>query len=377
MILNEKLFNNRILTEKFSDSMPKWLQSRLLFFKAYDDEYGYSAINKRNNYGDRGFDMANQFNPNLNYRINYRDQSGYGNRGDKESLFSQLKKKGLDLDSATFIEGPVPTSSRDPRLKEPNIPIYLLQGTNPYRGKSSWEHSDGGKTQTQVYIPGINDNERFIFSSDAKLLKNATPKELLQYCIAFCYIDGSDKNNFTTNDKRVERQDYHAWERTPGSRRYPEKERKKRRWDYSWTGYGKEFDKSGYIIDPDILQDRLYKNKAKFPDKYLDKIYRRLVNIKNDFSQIYADMDVSDSENQDFLDVFSGSLNSDLIYLIKEYNKAVKRIDNILNDDSKTPEAKERLINNVFTGDIASIESEILKLEKRAENVLSVDLDWD
>lgn len=368
MILNEKLFENKTLNEKFSDSMPKWLQDRLLFFKYVNERRRSSAKGDafKQKYTDRGFNLDDQHDPTqeIYKRGSYgrgRWQSGYGARGPKTNFYDVLRAQGLDLDSAEFIEGPVPTSNRDPRLKEPNIPIYLLK--------------DPDSNKTQVYMPGVNDNEKFAFNDEDKTFKYIRPKELLDYCVGFCYIDGSDKSNFTTRDKRGGRADYKAFDKTDPFKRWTPEEQKEYN-AYRWRDKA-DFDKAGHLIDPTILKDRLYKYKAQHPDRVLDKLYRRISNIKNDFSQIYASADINDKDNQEFLDVFSNGLNERLMRIISSYNYTVQLIKDILDSSEYDQEQKERLINNRLVRDVQSIEANISDLEKDAENVLSVDLDWD
>ena len=234
MILNEKMFKTNVLNEKMSDSMPKWLQSRLLYTKRDLTP----NRNQKEKYKKMGFDMDSQSNPT------------YASRGDWTSIFDLFLQKGIDLDSANFIEGDIPTSSRDPRLKEPNIPIFLLQGED-------WR----GRKWSQVYAKGINDDEIAEFDDQYRKLKFISMKNLLQYTKGFCYLDSSDPNNFTVGTKQAERQQYRR--DSQYTRRYKPEEQSR---------YAK-YDKSGYLIDPEKMVKKLadyYKdNSSVIVEKYI------------------------------------------------------------------------------------------------------------
>ena len=347
MILEEKLFNNKLLTEKFSDSMPKWLQNRLLYTKTRRDPI------QRDKYRNMGFDMDSETSP------------SYASRGSHESIYNLFLNHGIDLDSAEFVSGDIPTSSRDPRLKEPNIPIFLLQGTD-----------SRGRERSQVYAKGINDDELFEFNEDPytdKKLGYVSMKQLLDKCTAFCYLNREDSNNYKTREKKRERTAFKDYviRKNPTYLRYP-KEKQSRYNNY---------DKSGYILDPSILKDRLAEYKAGNASKVIDKLYRRISNIKDDFAQIYLNTDINSINNdQDFRDIFNDSyrgLNSQLMDIVRAYNNFVSRTNDILNDDSLDEKTKKDDIIRYFQYNYNDIDSAINKLEKRAERVLSVDLDWD
>ena len=344
MILNEKLFNNKILTEKFSDSMPKWLQSRMVFTKPN------ISANKKDDYKKKGYD------------IDFQGKPYYAPRGDKRSIFTLFNKSGIDINNANFIEGDIPTSPRDPRLKEPNIPIFLLEGENYWNGN----------IETLVYAKGINDEELINFSDVFdKKLRYVPMKTLLSHCKAFCYLDTTDSSNYLDANKVQGRIDNKKFELNDPFRRFTPEEQQK-----MWRN---NFDKSGHLINPDILKNRLSEYKAGNYQKILDRLYKKISNIKTDFAQIYVNADLQDfSTDTDIRDIFEGSygLNSKLISLIEDYNDLVKEVQRIVNDSSLDEENKKRSIIYTFKYDGARLESNIKSLELRAERVLSVDLDW-
>lgn len=348
MILDEKLFENKTLTERFSSSMPQWLKDRLVYVK----------------YATRGdtFDPAKRDKMRQDTK---QSHVTYGARNPDTPLFKEFLNNGIDLNTVNIIDdGDIPESSRDPRLKEPYIPIFLLQ-----------DDTDG---ETQVYAKGINDNEECTIYGDfyGKLFKYVSVKQLLGATKAFCYIDTSDTDNYGVKERRVERADYKVNDlENPFNRYSPEEQQRIQRYNRN-----KQFDKSGHLIDPDKLVNRLKDYKAKNPAKTLDKLYRRLSNIKNDFAQLYLNTDINDYENnQDYKDVFYNydNLNDRLKNIIGDYNNFVRNVNSTLNNTEYSEDEKIKRIQYTFDMYFSRINNNINDLEKRAERVLSVDLDWD
>ena len=348
MILNEKLFESKTLTERFSPNMPQWLKDRLVYVK----------------YATRG----NTFNPTKRDAIKQNTKQAYatyGARNPDTPLFQEFLNKGIDLNTVDILDdGDIPDSSRDPRLKEPYIPIFLLEDDN-----------DG---ETQVYAKGINDNEECILDGDlyGKLFKFISSKQLLNAAKAFCYIDTSNIDNYGVKEKRTDRAEYKVSELgNPFTRYSAEEQQRIQRYDRN-----KIFDKSGHLVDPDRLIDRLKDYKAKNPAKTLEKLYRRLSNIKNDFAQLYLNTDINEYDsNQDYRDVFFNynNLNEKLKNIVSDYNNFVREVNIALNNTAYSEEEKVERIQYVFDMYFSRINNNINDLEKKAERVLSVDLDWD
>lgn len=348
MILNEELFESKTLTERFSPNMPQWLKDRLVYVK----------------YATRG-DTFNPSKRDMLRRDTKQSHVTYGARNPDTPLFKEFLNRGIDLNIVDIVDdGDIPDSSRDPRLKDPYIPIFLLQDEN-----------DG---ETQVYAKGINDNEECMIDGDfyGKLFKYVSVKQLLSATKAFCYIDTSNIDNYGVKEKRAERADYKAGNlENPFNRYSPEEQQRIQRYNRNKT-----FDKSGHLIDPDKLVNRLKDYKAKNPAKTLDKLYRRLSNIKDDFAQLYLNTDINDYEtDQDYREVFYNynNLNDKLKNIIGDYNNFVRDINYALNSTEYSENEKVERIQYIFDMYFSRINTNINDLEKRAERILSVDLDWD
>ena len=342
MILNEKMFKTNVLNEKMSDSMPKWLQSRLLYTKRDRTP----NRNQKEKYKKMGFDMDSQSSPT------------YASRGDWTPLFDLFLTKGIDIDNAEFIDdGDIPTSSRDPRLKEPYIPIFFLQGQDPY-----------GKNFSQVYAKGLNDDEIAEFDSEYRKLKFISMKTLLQYTKGFCYLDSSNANNFNVGKKQGVRQEYKRDEKNSGRKRYKPEEQS--RWE--------KYDKSGYLIDPEKMANKLSEYYKKNSSVLLEKMYKKLSNLKNDFAQVYLDTDLNNLDSEEynlvFGDAYSG-LNKKLINAVASYNRFAKDINDALNIQDE--EDRNYQLDRIFDYRYRELNNYVNSLEKSAERVMSVALDWD
>lgn len=356
MILNEKLFNEEILTEKFSDSMPQWLKDRLIYTSRNYRRADGKNINNLNKRSYKNLDKTNQVT------------DTYGDRSDKTRLFNEFLKKGYDLDSVNVIEGPIPEKRSDPRLKEPNIPIFLLQ-------------DDDGKTQ--VYAKGINEEELGYFDNKYRAFKYTPMKDLLAHCIGFAYIDSSDTSNQNVGEKRADRTAFRNWNNSDSTksniRRFRSDELNAAgSVEVGYKYYG--VDKSGYIINPDKFKDRLSKLKAKNPQKLLDKLYKKISDIKRDFTQFYSEIDIADMNSSDYDKIFGfNGLNRDLTQVIQKYNRCVQEVENILNSNNSDT-WKESELEHLLAYQYGYYQETVRllsKLEKEAAEYLYVDLDWD
>ena len=160
--LNESLENKYQsfeLNEKFGD-MPDWLSKRILTTKynIYDGQRRRDVgLHKTKGRWGATTDDLEKKDPKAGPRASYTNARGA--TGD-QSLFGQLLAHGINMDSVNVIEGNKPEKRTDPRLKEPNIPIFLFKNG-------------------QVYAKGINDNEEYSGDKSYKAFKYLPMKLLL------------------------------------------------------------------------------------------------------------------------------------------------------------------------------------------------------
>lgn len=337
----------RLLTEKWSDSMPDWLKHRLVFSK-YRGGNGMS-VKSSQVHSNRGY-YANQAGIDV----------GRGLWGRHENLFAAANRKGIDLSKVNIIEGPVPENPRtDPRLKDPNIPIFHLVCPSIYR----W----GGDVET-VYMKGINDNERMPNDANDRLFKNVPLKDLLSKTVDFAYIDGSD--NPSVNTVRSNR-DILRRERANSDSNRVDISKIFSRMDRD------KYDKSGYLRNPNRLKNALLKYKSKRYSESLDAWYHDILNIKKDIASYITDFDVtSDVSSSDFLRHEVALLVNDIGACIITYNRAVEDATQIstLQDAAERERRMEDLFSEGYASDLSS---QIARIKKKAADITSVVVDWD
>ena len=222
--LTESL-DKKYLLEAYDESFPKWLKDRLNVVKEFH----------KGNYYATPRDQRPEY-------YNARDEK-YLSDADK-SLFHQCLSKGIDLSNTQVIEGPIPLKRTDPRLHEPNMPVWLF-------------------TNGQVYIEGVNDSE--IFKLTGKAFRYVPVKDKLANAKAFAYIDGSKINPTAITDKRAQRSEIKKdiQKNLPNYARVGTKERSNLGMSgYAWSAgeFVDATDKSGYLkVNPARYKEELKK----------------------------------------------------------------------------------------------------------------------
>lgn len=252
---------NESLVEAFSDKMPKWLKSKLLYdLHRYDDD----DLDK---YAAQGYNTKNQ--------------------SSRTNLANKLKSRGIEISKAKFEEkDPASILKRkDPILSNENyLPAFHLVGHN------SWRNSD----IDFIYIKGVNDDESWPFDDNNydKYLKYIPLKHLLDHCVDFCYIDITDSENLL-GDKVTTRHELKRELKTSPNRRYtPAEQAEMNNYRNRYT-----FDKSGYLIKPDKFEKKLQELGKKNYQKKLDDLYNKLTSIKSEIARIYDEADVKGFTN--------------------------------------------------------------------------------
>lgn len=260
------------LVEAFSESMPTWLKQRLIRGK------GGKAAAKLP--GDSPVKAPTK------------------GRDYEEDLFAEMLKKGIDPNSVEIIhDGEIPTSVRDPRLKDPYIPIFLLKGKSQNYANVSNRRINPGDEITQVYVKGINDHELCLLDSSGKdrILAYMPGKDLIPMIVDFAYIDTRTLDTTSMKDKKSDRvkmraelaelQDYFR-ETNPDVIA--------RSGRYSW---GPQYDKSGYLKTPHKYDKKLAEMKKNNYSKTINKLRDRLVEAKQDIVAIMSELDLDKMSN--------------------------------------------------------------------------------
>lgn len=318
---NENM-NEQKLDEKFSSSMPDWLKAELSKKQRNGGKLENSSLLLRA--------IVGEHEPRFSGGRYHADPRTAQQKS--ERIWKNRPEKVLDLANANFISGPVPTSSKDERLKDPYIPFFhVVYERKAYKGNAL---NIPVKHFEQVYAKGLNDSEVFninppeLYSytnrgSGNKQFKYLSLKTILPYVVDFCHIDSSDPNNYV-EEKRAERAERREADlkdknlRTIGQ--YPEYEYISGH--YQTDPNGKEtyipghYDKSAAGISWITNKDT---DKSGYRVKRIDNINRDLINRLVDLRQ---------SKYVDSLEELHDSLESVRSALIEALSRIqIKRLD--------------------------------------------------
>lgn len=348
------------LNERFSDNMPDWLKKRMLTTK-YSNKGSNGRRDMKLHKGDR---ESKNPEKDPHARPTYVSSKG-DERMKDQSLFGKMLEKGIDLDNVNVIEGDIPTKSSDPRLKEPNIPIFLMKNG-------------------QVYAKGLNDKEEYR-DGGYKAFRYIAMKTLLADCEKFAYIDGADDSNFNVEAKKksrglmkqeLEKDPYYNRDtKNAGSSRYfPTK---------GWL----QIDKSGFPIFPtvDKYKNELAKIKCdrihdilKEKEDYINYVKEEMANIlmnadvKTDLTNSDSDFGRAFSDGRRFGDAFNYLQNAAKALVEVEY-----RLDQIFTEGYSEEEQRAqivRLINDSY--EYSNLMNYVNKLEKLAPTLFNSIIDW-
>jgi hypothetical protein len=222
----------------------------------------------------------------------------------------------IDLKNAEFNVGPVPQTPRDPRLRDPNIPVYFLEYTD----------RQNGNIETMVHIPGITDEARVTIEGRSRIedLGEINKTDLLTYTKAFAYLDKNRAENFFASEARAARR-----QRQPSGaeKRYSPEEQKK---EYSWSRIA--FDKSGYKLDPEILVQRLKEYNRENYAKMVKSYYQRLEVVRKEIHKQLVTLSIKD-KRPDEKEVLK--VHEKLFYAISAYRKFKEDLESILELSNK------------------------------------------
>lgn len=305
----------KILKEAFSETMPHWVKLALLAGKG---GYVYKF-------------------PETNNVKNWQGRLRGGSRS-KVNLYNAFKAANIDLNKATFVSVPIPTSVRDPHLKPPYVPIFKLRLDNTVWGRSDF---------FTVYAKGINDEVEVGVSG--KPANKVSMKRLLELTTDFCYIDMSDKNNTINAATQQTRKDWGLYNAS-----------------YGRQGVGqRNVDKSGYIVNPNRYQDKLAELKLSKLSDIMRNYYDRLIACQSALSEKIAELDVTKIVNVKHHDTNDFSL---FRIAANRYNTLAQQVE--------TTEDKDALLS-IIKAYLPMVQKDIQTAEKSiGHGTQTIIADW-
>lgn len=358
----ERLYESQtLINEAFGDSFPKWLKDRLsisnLAHPFRDTKGDKISTRSSKDYGYYYGAVPPGQRPEYVHPRDGSSKWSWNSERERElSLFQNALNAGIDLQNAEVIEGDIPTTRVDPRLKEPNLPI--------------WGFPNG-----QVYIPGLNDRE--IYRETGKAFLHTPLKTLMGEANHFAYMDSSSFDSSPYKRKKEQRQELrdeiieiNKNDPTAGAFRPGHDSSQVK----PFERWGDRVDKSGYIIKPDRYKDALKKAGATKIFQRLQDIYDRIIEVKEDIAAAASYIDpFEDAETYKKI----GSFFSILDESITEYNKYSRNAEEIskqYNNGDITQEEYQYYMGNYYS-QIKNC-SAFKQLKNLGDDVFLAGVDW-
>lgn len=341
-LTRELLDEETQLNETFNPSMPKWLQDALNVVKMQNSGDWEKRKAKKADLKRRGVDTSHI-------------EGG-------ELIRKLLSLGNIDVNRARFISGDVPESSRDDRLKEPYIPIFLL------------EDEYGGRT---VVAKGVNDEVKLPDSREQ--VKYSSMKKVLEKAKAFCYVDASDPRNQVEGRRNERDQLQKELRNIPNYYRYPSK-----------AGYSSIFngtyDKSGYLINPDKYKNALTKLRRNDIQSSLNKLYDRLNDVRAKALATIGDTDLRQLSNRgrgnDATRLIGMNAFGELSKACARYNELCELVEDALNNSKYSQEERDKKLDEIIISDAdvkspyRRVEDSINELVDTLKQAYSTKINW-
>lgn len=289
-INTDYLYEKYKLKEAWSPSTPDWLKPRLNRLAKSFDDFNYKGK-------PRG-DIYDYKIPRDSDRRSYKD------------LYSILRSKDFDFETIEFIEGEVPSSKTDERLKLPNVGV--------------WHFPNG-----QVYIQDVNVLEKYDEVKSDYYGKNfgAMPFKMLKTeADAFCYFNVNQPEKKDYKALKDSRDEWGDWLGKSGNT-YARKADKKQKGVYMPWYDDESYDKSGFKPVPSSekyakeLRRIHAKDYAKELENFELRLKRAFVTIQQDIlSELSWDDDVNAVR----------TVRQDIMDILSKYNDALSQYKNML-----------------------------------------------
>lgn len=278
---------------------------------------------------------------------------------DNKSLLGRMMRNlDIDPESATFKNYPVPESSRDPiKFDDTKITFY---------------HFFDDNNNEMLHITGLTEDNTCIFMDkngykERREIKRIAWGWIYKHCDAICYIDKDDKSNYIPDEKRHRDKSYNKdvryWNNNnKAGQRFSDDEQAA--YKKTWQGRRAQFDKSGYLIDPDRLDKALRDHpelKAKKIKRRFESAYNRIKLAHEALSDALSQIEVGSKEYSDQMSELSGAI-SYLNEASKSYNEGIDEI------------SRGGITETYY---IDRAESYIKKVEDRLDKYIPSFVDWD
>lgn len=342
---------HKILNEKFSDSMPKWLQNYFLQNSTHRNRFGGKS-NGPSKYADDEY---------AGFRRAHARDLGRDSSGVALDVFDQLQ---LDRDRVNVIQQPVPDSIKDPIFSDSTkLPIVHL--------KSQYDET--------LWIPGRTaKNEKFTLD-DGKVisLQYMNNKQYKQVAKDFCYIDLNDSSNFTQSIKA---------DRAENKQGSVERDRRKGKFaedPNNWNS--RQYDKSGYRKIPASRRyaDKLREYKATRLASKLDDARDKLVEVQDMLNKsIELQLERNTASNRSLSGDLRGAIQqatNDFQNARDYYVGALSNVDNLDNLDKNSWNYKDRrdgILSDIFNW-LKYSDSSVQEAKNQLQKFLPKVIDWD
>lgn len=319
------------LNEAWSETTPDWLKPRLNSLAKNFDRFNYR--------GDPIDDWS------------YKKPRGSGWH-ERKDLYGLLRDKGIDFETIEFIEGDVPQSNGDPRMKLPNVGV--------------WHFPNG-----QVYMLGINDLEKYgdVHSKYYDKAFGAVPfKMLKEEADAFCYFNIEETGKKDYDALKTSRNEWGNWLQNPSNQyaKLSDIEQKKN----VHPGRRELFDKSGFRTVPssqkyaDILRKAHAKNYAEEVEKLEERLRKCFITIQQDM------LDDFEWDEPDLYDIIGDALQN-YKYALREYKGLLRKVSDLKSTYSDNDDAFLSAIAETGWGSFQDKKNDTDRSIKNTENELA------
>lgn len=270
--------------------------------------------------------------------------------------------KNIAIDRANFIKYDIPKTNRDPIFKdETKLKFYVFNNDS-------------------VYITTVNDDWQYI-SHNGNLVYNKwlPAKALIENSKEIYYLDLTDPNNFNTDTKKsraANKVGNSPYYRVTGDINSDKNVDYNTKWQVRRGNL--KIDKSGYIVDPTRLANKMVELGLFDPAKRLKASYKKIVDVKKDLMEAMSEVTI-DSAGTDVANNIRWAMSS-FTSAISQYNNLVSSLNDLQEQkDRQYIDNKEYARQSRATLDRFNerIDSNLNDVNGYISKFVGVAVDWD